>query len=111
MVSYKEYLKGLGLTEEEIESKLLELDEVNPIGIDSWEELDGEVINGYRLALCGHNKTMLNIEKEVKGKLRNYGIFNIELNPTFAIESYLMVLEVYVIMTDIGRVYCGDEVC
>ncbi len=31
MVSYKEYLKGLGLTEEEIESKLLELDEVNPI--------------------------------------------------------------------------------
>ena len=42
MVSYKEYLKSLGLTEEEIESKLLELDEVNPIGIDSWEELDGE---------------------------------------------------------------------
>ena len=127
MVSYKEYLKGLRLTEEEIESKLLELDEVNPIGIDSWEELDGEVINGYRLALAGHNKHILsisrnengkersygtfNIEKEVNGKVRNYGIFNIELNPTFAIESYLMVLEVYVMMTDIGRVYCGDEVC
>jgi len=111
MVSYKEYLKGLGLTEEEIESKLLELDEVNPIGIDSWEELDGEVINGYRLALAGHNKHMLNISKVVNGKERNYGIFNIELNPTFAIESYLMVLEVYVMMTDIGRVYCGDEVC
>ena len=111
MVSYKEYLKSLGLTEEEIESKLLELDEVNPIGIDSWEELDGEVINGYRLALAGHNKHMLNISKVVNGKERNYGIFNIELNPTFAIESYLMVLEVYVMMTDIGRVYCGDEVC
>ena len=110
MVSYKEYLKGLGLTEEEITSKLLELDEVNPIGIDSWEELDGEVINGYRLALAGHNKHMLNISKVVNGKERNYGIFNIELNPTFAIESYLMVLEVYVMMTDIGRVYCGDEV-
>ena len=111
MVSYKEYLKGLGLTEEEIESKLLELDEVNPIGIDSWEELDGEVINGYRLALAGQRRNMLNIEKEVNGKVRNYGIFNIELNPTFAIESYLMVLEVYVMMTDIGRVYCGDELC
>ena len=111
MVSYKEYLKSLGLTEEEITSKLVELDEVNPIGIDSWEELDGEVINGYRLALAGQRRNMLNIEKEVNGKVRNYGIFNIELNPTFAIESYLMVLEVYVMMTDIGRVYCGDEVC
>ena len=111
MVSYKESLLLKGLTEEEIESKLLELDEVNPIGIDSWEELDGEVINGYRLALAGHNKHMLNISKVVNGKERNYGIFNIELNPTFAIESYLMVLEVYVMMTDKGRVYCGDEVC
>ena len=111
MVSYKEYLKGLGLTEEEIESKLLELDEVNPIGIDSWEELDGEVINGYRFGLMGHNKGMLSVSKNENGKERNYGIFNIELNPTFAIESYLMVLEVYVMMTDIGRVYSGDEVC
>ena len=109
MVSYKESLLLKGLTEEEITSKLLELDEVNPIGIDSWEELDGEVINGYRLALAGHNKHMLSISRNENGKERNYGIFNIELNPTFAIESYLMVLEVYVMMTDKGRVYSKEE--
>lgn len=46
----------------------MELDEVNPIGIDSWEELDGEVINGYRFSLMGHNKSMLSVSKNENGK-------------------------------------------
>ena len=47
-MGYKDWLLKSGLTEAQIEEKLAELDEVEVIEVDCWEELNGKVINGFR---------------------------------------------------------------
>ena len=98
---YKDWLLKSGLTEAQIEEKLAELYEVEIIEIDSWEELSGKVINGFRF---GFIKQLMSVSRVENGKERNHAVFNIELNPTFAIESWCIArgLNVMIIGDRIG---------
>ncbi len=104
-VSYREFL---GLTEEEYEEFLKE-DNDECIEIDTWEDLEGREINGYKFTFLGKEKGTM-VVMDVKDSML-MGTFYLNRTPSFAIESFLMVLEVYVMVTDIGRVCSGDEVC
>lgn len=77
-MGYKDWLLKSGLTEEQIEDKMAELDEVKVIEIDCWEELSGKVINGFRF---GFIKQLMSVSSVENGKERNHAIFNVELNP------------------------------
>ena len=98
-ISYREFL---GLTEEEYEEFLKE-DNDECVEIDTWEELEGRDINGYKFTFLGkENGTM--VVTDAKDSMP-IGTFYLNRTPTFAIESFLMVLEVYVMVIN-GRV--GD---
>ena len=105
-MGYKDWLLKSGLTEAQIEEKLAELDEVEVIEVDCWEELNGKVINGFRF---GFIKQLMSVSRIEKGVERNHAVFNVELNPTFAIESWLIArgLNVMVIGERIG----SEEEC
>ena len=92
------YQKFLGLTDEEYEEEMSKVEE--PMYIDTWDELDKMEINGYKFAILGEKRERLLVE-DLSG--RNIATFNVDRTPSFAIESYLMVLEVYVMVIN-GRV-------
>ena len=93
-LSYKEFL---GLTDEEFEQEMSKVDE--PMYIDTWGELDKMEINGYKFSILGEKKERLLVE-DLSG--RNIATFNVDRTPSFAIESFLMVLEVYAMVLN-GR--------
>ena len=106
-MGYKSYLEKLGLTDEQIEGKLAELDECCPIEVDSWDELDGKTLNDYRMGLAGSDKHMLSVSQIIEGKERNIGMFNLKYNPTFAIESWMIAMGINVMV--IGeRIGCEE---
>ena len=105
-MGYRDWLLKSGLTDEQIEEKMAELDDVKGIEIDCWEELSGKVINGFRF---GFIKQLMSVSKVEWGKERNHAVFNMELNPTFAIESWCIArgLNVMVVGERIG----SEEEC
>jgi hypothetical protein len=90
-VSYREFL---GLSQEEYEEFLKDEsnDECNEI--DCWIDLEGKEINGYKFTFLGREKSTMTVEN----KDGIIGTFYLNRTPTFAIESFLMVLEVYVMV-------------
>lgn len=105
MISYKTHLEGLGLTEEEVNSRLQEFeDESKSVHyIKSWEDLDKTTINEYRFSIVGGKRGLLNISKNE----RVFATMGLYTQPTINIEMYLVSLGVNVMVEN--RILSEDE--